>query len=212
VSHYFSSSSASYWMNSVKIATTISCLGGCAGFMIFIGQISSQELNFSFEWTVLIITIPMIFLSWIRSFKELSIFTVFGVFAMTLSIGAIIFDGFPIQSDRLRVNMFVPFASLTFLGNATFLFTIHYCVLAMGAEDLKHHQTQTKSGPSLSQQESHPLIGPQESDDVLNKLSFPMKVAFLSATILFSCLGLVGPLIYSAAHHVRSDSHPHSPP
>jgi hypothetical protein len=212
VSHYFSSSPfASYWTNSIKIATAVSCLGGCASFMIFIGQISSQELDFSFEWTVFVITVPMIFLSWIRSFKELSIFTGFGVFAMTLSIVAIIYDGFPIQSDRLHVQIFVPSSSLTFLGNATFLFTIHYCALAMGAEDLRHHRCdqQTKSSPSHPSQESFPLIcegNERQGDDVPNKLSFPMKIAFFFATVIFSCLGLVGPLIYSAAHHVRSES------
>jgi hypothetical protein len=207
-----------YWVNSVKIATTISCLGGCASFVIFIGQISSQELGISFESTVLFLTLPMIFLSWIRSFKDLAIFTIFGVLAMVSSIGLIIYEGLEtINPDRLDIKIFVPSASLGFLGNATFLFTIHYCALSMGAEDLlrKHplphrHAHDVATDSTTTANESQALL-PRHRDQQRSKLSrsndsnlsYPMAIAFLIGTLVIICLGLIGPFIYSAAHHVR---------
>lgn len=128
------------WSSIVQLATVVSCLGGCVGYLIFLGEITSQLFSISLEKSILAASFPLILLSWIRSFKELTLFTVVGCGAILLAIWAIILDG----SDRLRsdhpiqndLRLFAPSTSMNFLGPSTFTFTIHYVVLSMGAESV----------------------------------------------------------------------------
>jgi amino acid permease len=123
----------------VHIATAISCLGGCVGFLIFLSDLSGELFGISHTTAVTLAVIPLILLSWIRSFQELTIFTIIGVLAIIGAICAISVDGstFITQSIFKETPLFLPFErSLTFVGPATFTYTIHYCVLAIGAESL----------------------------------------------------------------------------
>jgi hypothetical protein len=100
---------------------------------------------------VCIATLPLIFLSWIRSFKELAIFTWLGVLSLLFTIGAILYDGTfnpPVKFKDL--DMIVPDTILEFIGPVTFLFTTHYCVLSMGSEVLIVESKMEAKGQSVS--------------------------------------------------------------
>lgn len=121
----------------VKVATCISCLGGCAGYLIFLGELCSQLFSVSFTHAVLISVLPLTLVSWIRTFKELSVITVLGVFSLVISVLAILYDGsFNQVANFNDLVLLRPESFLEFVGPVTFLFTIHYCVLSMGSEAL----------------------------------------------------------------------------
>jgi Transmembrane amino acid transporter protein len=85
------------------------------------------------------VTVPLILLSWVRSFRELTIFTAIGVIVLAISIFVILIDGLRETTAEIIENtpLFLPIGkTLSFIGPATFCYTIHYCVLAMGAEGL----------------------------------------------------------------------------
>lgn len=133
----------------VRIATIISCLGGCTGYLIFLGETVGQVFSIPMEMAILYLLLPIILLSWIRSFQELTIFTIFGVVSLIFAIIAIIVDGVYRMDEGIeKTPLFSSLSStMNFVGPTTFLFTIHYCVLSMGSESLQakekenhHHQ------------------------------------------------------------------------
>eukprot|EP01036_Dinobryon_divergens_P031566 gene31566-40991_t len=146
----------------VKLATIISCLGSCTGYIIFFGETLGQVFHCPSQRIVLMASVPLILLSWIRSFQELAVITVFGVIALYTAIAAIVYDGSlqyfdhrPTSSPRIGpgtttndIPLFVPQTILTFLGPATFLFTIHYCILSMGSEYLTQQAQQSEPLPT----------------------------------------------------------------
>lgn len=138
------------WALVVKIATVISCLGGCVGYLIFLGEVCGQLFGLPLEMAILAAVLPLMLLSWIRSFQELAVFTLIGVFAIIISCGVVMIDGLHAMrlqhSDSEHPKLLTLRSAPNFLGPATFLYTIHYCVLSMGAETLR----QTESLTSLS--------------------------------------------------------------
>jgi hypothetical protein len=85
------------------------------------------------------VTVPLVLLSWVRSFKELFFFTATGVIALVTATLIILADGMKNTTEGVveRTPLFLSLNStLHFLGPATFCYTIHYCVLAIGAEGL----------------------------------------------------------------------------
>jgi hypothetical protein len=88
---------------------------------------------------VVISVFPLVFLSWIRSFQELTIFTIVAVLAILASIVVVVVDGKRNATPEVlqATPLFTPMmSSLRFLGPATFTYTIHYCVMSMGVEGL----------------------------------------------------------------------------
>ena len=125
----------------VQVATAVSCLGGCVSFLIFLGELCGQLFDIEPTTAVAISIVPLVLLSWIRSFQELTLFTVAAVLAILAAIVMVVLDG---QQTMKQTGMglantpaftTLP-SSLNYLGPATFTFTIHYCVLSMGAEGL----------------------------------------------------------------------------
>lgn len=142
---------------------------------------------------------PLVLVSWVRSFQELSFFTTFGVFAIVCSVFAILYGGFsqpdPHLFDFSDVALFNPGAAFQFIGVVTFTFTIHYCVLSMGEEVLHN----TKYIPPSSAMSSLSTGG----------LTKPLVVAYAASTICICFLGVAGymayrhsPFITSAIYHV----------
>lgn len=125
------------WHYVVQVTTIISCLGGCTGYIIFFGQTLGQAFALPAETVILVATIPLILLSWIRSFHELTFVTVFGVFALLSSVVILLIDGSDQMTDVQSTPLVIEATILNFVGSATFLFTIHYCVLSIGAENLR---------------------------------------------------------------------------
>ena len=125
----------------VQVATAISCLGGCVSFLIFLGELCGQLFDIEPTTAVTISIVPLVLLSWIRSFQELTVFTVAAVLAILAAIVMVVIDG---QQTMKQTGMNLAStpaftslpSSLNYLGPATFTFTIHYCVLSMGAEGL----------------------------------------------------------------------------
>jgi len=124
----------------VKGATATSCLGGCVGYLIFLGEVCGILFDIRFELAIALATFPLVLLSWVRSFRELSALTLVGVFAMIASCGVILIDGLSAlrRNDHpdIKVQLINASTGLDFLGPATFMFTIHYICLSMGAEYL----------------------------------------------------------------------------
>ena len=130
------------------------------------------------------VTVPLILLSWVRSFRELTIFTAVGVIVLVISIFVILIDGLRETTGEVieKTPLFLPIGNaLSFIGPATFCYTIHYCVLAMGAEGLVcvknerilySDQTKVKKGRenvSEEMKESNPVLHTKSSsmsDDV----------------------------------------------
>ena len=56
----------SQWGEMVKIATAISCLGGCVSYLIFLGEICGQLFDTSIYTSLMIASLPLTLLSWIR--------------------------------------------------------------------------------------------------------------------------------------------------
>lgn len=199
------------WSSVVTIATIISCIGGCIGYLIFLGETVGQLFSISLLSSILLTTIPLILLSWIRSFKNLTVFTVTSVVAIVLAVIAIIYDGTvrmkgPVEDTPMITS--VP-STLRFLGPATFLFTIHYCVLSMGAETLHekidedlvqhlahdvHHQRNVLDLDTNCEVVSLP-IAPQ--------LTRPLIIAYAISAALISILGGGGFLVYQHAEIVK---------
>lgn len=183
----------------VKLSTVISCLGGCIGSLIFIASLLSQLLHIHFKLALLYLGFPLILLSWIRSFRELTFFTLFGSIAILFSIFILLIDGYlQYSSDPLSVyqfngvSIFLP-QSIEFIGPVTFLFTIHYIVLSMGKEVLSqnHHNF-----PKFSDENLESLADNHARLYKSNKLILPLAISYVTCSFILSCLGTFGYLWY----------------
>ena len=174
------------WAHFVRTATIISCLGGCCGYMIFLGQVSEQLLSLSYETAVYALALPLILVSWIRSFHELSFFTTVGVLAIVCSVAAILYGGYsqkdPHMFDFSDVNLFIPGATFQFIGVVTFTFTIHYCVLSMG-EEVLHSSRHTAPGGDASKMST-------------GGLDKPLAIAYAASSLCICFLGVAGYVAY----------------
>lgn len=125
------------WSHFVTLCTIISCLGGCTGYVIFFGETVGQALSLSSQTVIFAATIPLVLLSWIRSFRELTVFAVLGVVALFLTVLLVLYDGRKNMDNWEDIPLMQAKTIPNFMGPATFLFTTHYIVLAMGEEALK---------------------------------------------------------------------------
>ena len=142
------------WSPIVKGATIISCLGCCTSYIIFYNDLYLQLFDVSRFQATVTVGIPLVLLSWIRTYKELAIFTLLGVCSIITSVIVIIWDGYShtnnsdstgssgtVQSNaHTHTNplpLVLPESMMLFVGPATFIFTLHYCILAMGSEMLQ---------------------------------------------------------------------------
>ena len=204
------------WAVVVKSATVISCLGGCVGYLIFLGEVCGQLFNLPLEKAILAAVVPLMLLSWIRSFRDLAVFTIIGVFAIIVSCGVVIIDGMHAmksQSPSMQTppELFSPRSAPNFLGPATFLYTIHYCVLSLGAETL--HQQEALAGnlptgfaatPSaLSLQASTPGQQRKSTVNVADvSISRPLALAYGFSSLLIILVGSSGYFTYGSAEFV----------
>ena len=183
------------WGTVVKCATVISCLGGCIGYLIFLGEISGQLFQISLTTAVLMAMCPLILLSWIRSFRELTIFTLLGNVAIFVAVIMVTISGAAdYESDSLDTVPFIlPVTSLNFLGPATFLFTIHYCVLSMGAECLTGNPSPSTSTTALNA--SH-------EDNSSKELTRALRMAYALSSLLIILHGCSAYILYRNADFV----------
>lgn len=181
------------WHYVVQVTTVISCLGGCTGYIIFFGQTLGQAFDLPAETVILIATIPLVLLSWIRSFHELTFVTVFGVIALLSSVVILLIDGSSQVESVATTPLVVPETLLNFVGSATFLFTIHYCVLSIGAESLR-------SKPWLA----------LDADSAHNHAAFlglerSIALSYLLAFVVIFVVGCCGYVMYRNADLVQDE-------
>jgi len=106
------------------------------------------------------------------------------------SIIALFADGMDhIIGDWTSVPLFIPSKAPNFLGPSTFLFTIHYCILSMGAEFLQskrsmllHNDIEDNQGSSISININ--LLFSSLSESIA--ISYVLTTA---TTVLVGCLG-----------------------
>lgn len=181
------------WHYVVQVATVISCVGGCTGYMIFFGQTLGQIFGVSEKAVLLAAALPLILLSWIRSFHDLTFFTVLGVIAMFISVIILIKDGIDTDTADTELDPITLFDSdriLNYVGPATFLFTIHYCVLSIGEEALKFK-------PHLFMQQAGNV------NNVFNIMTSAFMAAYGLSYCIIALVGAVGFILYRHAQYVR---------
>lgn len=179
------------WSHVVRIATIISCLGGCTGYLIFFGETVGQALSVEATTVIYISTLPLILLSWIRSFRELAIFTVFGVIALIVAVLAILIDGSQkMGHDHSSIPLVEVDTAVNFLGPATFLFTIHYFILSLGAENLRMHTVIAQIDDDLVSESKSALVS-------------PIAISYVISVLLIIILGGVGFVMYRDVHFVK---------
>ena len=196
-----------WWSSSIQIATAISCFGGCVGFYIFMGQILSQLLEISLPVANALLLAPLIFLALSRSFKEMSIYTNISVISFILVIlvmyqyafvnwyTASISDHILPKHDSLH-NVPEGKIVVEFIGNATFLFAIHYCLLSQFAEDM----TEDMRLASLVSESSSLL----DRRSTLTKTSGThITVSFVLSTMVSILIGVTGHLFAKSGVIVR---------
>eukprot|EP00599_Poterioochromonas_sp_BG-1_P010882 CAMPEP_0173145852 /NCGR_PEP_ID=MMETSP1105-20130129/8137_1 /TAXON_ID=2985 /ORGANISM="Ochromonas sp., Strain BG-1" /LENGTH=479 /DNA_ID=CAMNT_0014059927 /DNA_START=271 /DNA_END=1710 /DNA_ORIENTATION=+ len=182
------------WGKVVKLATITSCLGGCTGYLIFFGETVGQALSLNSHDVILIATIPLILLSWIRSFRELTVFTIFGVGSLMVAVIVILVDG----SSKFDKNisdlpLFQSDTFLHFIGPATFLFTIHYFILSMGAEALRM-MTWISTSTSLEPETSY------------SALTYPIAISYFVSLAMIALVGIAGFAMYRNVDLVTDQS------
>lgn len=181
------------WFYVVQITTVISCLGGCIGYIIFFGQTLGQTFNVSSDTVILYATIPLVLLSWIRSFHELTIMTIFGLVALLFSVVVLIIDGGLKTEQVSSTPLVIGDTVLNFVGSATFLFTIHYCVLAIGAESLRNkpwlaHHAHSPAGQAA-------FVG----------LESAIALSYVLAFLVILLVGSVGYVMYRNVELVKDE-------
>jgi amino acid permease len=180
------------WTKVVQIATIISCLGGCTGYLIFFGESIGQALSMKPSTVLCIATVPLVLLSWTRSFRELTVFTVFGVIALVTAVLAILVDGsHKMDSDLSDVSMLEDTTIVNFIGPATFLFTIHYTVLALGAENLRFHTAIAIMDENIPSETKSALVT-------------PIAWSYGLSVVLIAILGAAGFVMYRNVDDVRN--------
>jgi hypothetical protein len=188
------------WYYMVKVATVISCLGGCVGSLIFLGDISGQLLDMASYKAVSISLIPLIFLSWKNSIDELSLFTLGGVIAILFGVLVVMIDGLGrIHAIDLQSTPALLPGSLGLIGPSTFMFTIHYCILAMGAERLNTQYSLSnynKSSPRSNQRR-------QNQWNYNASFILSISVAYVISCVLIILHGITGSVLFRASDYVR---------
>lgn len=137
------------WASVVKISTGISCLGACAAYMTFVGDVFGSLLGV--KTTVVIVgAVPAyIALSWVRTWRNMAAWSIFGNVSFFLAMAAVCFDAGRVWIERgwnapADVIMFRGSTLPMFWGPAVFLFCIHYVALPI-ENDMERPKNFTKT-------------------------------------------------------------------
>lgn len=188
------------WADAIETATVISCIGGNIGYLVFIGGIASQLLNQSLFHSTAIASVALILLSWIRSFSELSTFTTIGVAANLASFVAVFAIGAGLSSSKYEVVYFQLYSTMMFVGSATFMFGIHYCIVSMGAEILNRYKLKYRDTGYSTPLPQRRVVAP------LPTLEYDLAIAFAISTVGVVGLGVSGSIFYGGGDYVRDEN------
>ena len=191
----------SMWLSSsIRVATAISCFGGCIGFYIFMGQILSQLLNETLRLANSLLFVPLFVISLSRNFRELSVFTAFSVVSFVLVIIVMYrfaflswFNGSPVHHDHSHASLH---SAVELIGNSTFLFAIHYCLLSQEAENLED--------AANCQIEKEAFLGSNKRKRIQwSTSSFHICLSFILSAIVSALFGLTGLLFAKGSPIIR---------
>jgi hypothetical protein len=132
--------------------------------------------------------IPLIMLSLIRSFKELSTYTTVGVGAILAAVILVLLNGLVVGSDMntvLETPLFLP-DIMGYVGPSTFLLAVHYCVLSVGAESLRERSDE------------------KDAEVSCESMSRPLRYAYYIGTAVITGHGATSYVLYREANLVRS--------
>ena len=135
-----------------------------------LGELCGQLFGLSHITVTVAVTPFLVVLSFIRSFKELTILTAAGVISLAITVVIIMIDGAKHTTmDTVKSTpLFLPLSStLIFIGPATFCYTIHYCVLAIGAEELENVKNENTPYSPTSGENTPEVTGESEHDKIL---------------------------------------------
>eukprot|EP00187_Rhodella_violacea_P008727 CAMPEP_0174895516 /NCGR_PEP_ID=MMETSP0167-20121228/9916_1 /TAXON_ID=38298 /ORGANISM="Rhodella maculata, Strain CCMP736" /LENGTH=436 /DNA_ID=CAMNT_0016134865 /DNA_START=240 /DNA_END=1550 /DNA_ORIENTATION=- len=125
----------------VKALTLCSCIGACAGYLRFILGVFTDIFGASQHLIILFLSPLLIVLSMIRTWSSLSSFATVGNILFFLAVILVLYD--PLHTALSTPHApHAPFIAangpgdspLLIIGPATFLFTVHYCVLSVARE------------------------------------------------------------------------------
>lgn len=209
------------WGMAVELSTLVSCVGGCIGYLIFFGETVGQGLGMHPKSVLLLVLLPVILLSWIRSFNELTFFSIFGGISLIIASSVVLMYGSDHFSEGLDgVPMIIPSTYFNFLGPSTFLFTVNYFVLSLGEEVLTkrkeleadhenqiihadpataallHNQAQAQA-EALAQAQANPsfstiFTAPIPEKDVRQSVSPLTRPIAIAFILTFSSISIVG--------------------
>lgn len=174
------------WSTVVKIATIISCMGGSTGYLIFFGETVGQALNVKAATVIYCAVIPMVIISWAKTYRELALFTVLSVIGLVIAVVVIILDGSQQwDADIAGIPLVKYDTVLSFLGPATFLFTSHYVFLSMGAESLRMRPSHCSNAATTN-------TAKEEAASHQSPLVQPIGIAYVLCVILVILVGGTG--------------------
>jgi hypothetical protein len=217
IAHYYLG--GGWWLSSsIQIATAVSCFGGCIGFYIFIGQILSQLLQISLHVANMILFPPLVLLSLSRSFKDLKIYTVISVFSFILVIvvmyqyAFIVWYSSESERDTHRIHLRrhdsfkqTPDGEIVveFIGNATFLFAIHYCLLSQAAEELEEKMQLLTADENSSLLQSEVRENAERCRTHVKTSGMQITVSFVLSTCVSILVGVTGHLFAESGIIIR---------
>jgi hypothetical protein len=230
-----------HWSPIVKLATIVSCMGACTSLVVSFAQLCCSVFGMARERALVLVFCLLTLLSWVRSYRELGMLTTIGVLTVVFSVYIILFDG-SFELASYNVDDIVPgsypwsFSSfhhpavdlplvrpsvMTVVGPTAFIFTIHYCVLAMGSEALlenpwamlnsrRNSRMSAASelmGGSASAVDGE-IGGDDDDDDEFgageqNPLIAPLQTAYIFATVINCIMGIGGVWLFQSASFVR---------
>lgn len=130
----------------VKVATVVSCIGTCIGYLVFLGELSSVLLGLSHTNCIVLCSLPLIFLSWVRSFNDMANYTIVSLLCILCSLVIVLMDGYHTHYDEWSSSYsasanYINAGILNYVGPVIFSCTVHYYVLSMHSEHIyrRHH-------------------------------------------------------------------------
>ena len=154
------------WEPVVKIATITSCIGGCIGYLIFLGEISGRVFHMTHTITIICAVVPLTYLCWLRNYSELEKYISMSCVLFVVILIYILYDGashpnaqeFQSLPPAEQVPpLFTSFSSFCkFLGPATFMDCVHYMILSMSEEALRVHKSRQPALATLMEVEEGP--------------------------------------------------------
>ena len=135
----------------VKVATAVSCFGTCGAYIVCLSGMVSELFPIARAWVVLALVPVLLISSWIRTFRRLSSYSLFGNAMFLCAVGLALWDGATQQFDPIPdlFTTFRPEKIPQVVGVVAYLFTIHYVALPIEQETKRRNLFMTSLDRSM---------------------------------------------------------------